>query len=71
MNSYADGLPYDTIWDGYCAGMISTVRLTELMRRDEVFAAWCRRKVKAIRQRIEEANKSGELVSTGDEQWHS
>lgn len=56
MNTYADELSYVDRWDAYCTGMISTHTLLDMIKRDEVFAQWCKRKVQAIRKRVEEAN---------------
>lgn len=58
MNAYAEHLTYDDVWDAYCAGMVSTTTLVEMMRRDEVFAAWCKRRVQQIRKKVEQANKA-------------
>lgn len=65
VNAYADQLSYAERWDAYCAGMISTTTLTDLMRRDEVFARWCQRKVREIRKRVEQAN--GKEAEAADE----
>lgn len=53
-------LTYDDVWQGYCDGTVSTVVLVAMMRRDEVFAAWCRRKVQAIHDRVKGTNRTAD-----------
>ena len=57
MNNYADRLTYQEAWDGFCAGMVSATAIIERVKRDELFAHWCKRKVIETRKRIEVANQ--------------
>ena len=43
-------LTYEDIWDQYANGTLSTCVLTRLLRDDEVFAAWCKRKVDELKK---------------------
>lgn len=66
MTRYPNHLTYDDCWDAYCTGMMSTTTLTDLIRRDEVFAAWCKRKVQDIRKRVEQANGKAEAEAADE-----
>ena len=41
---------YQDIWDDYANGRLSTSVLRALLETDEVFAAWCKRKVDELRR---------------------
>ena len=42
---------YQDVWDQYAAGKLSTTVLRKLLDEDEVFRAWCMRRVRTERER--------------------
>ena len=53
------GPTYDDLWAQYHAGTLSTSVLIALIRSDEVFAAYCKRMVRCMREARDAAVKSG------------
>ena len=44
------GPTYQELWDQYHAGRMSTCVLRELLRTDQVFTAFCKAKLRALRK---------------------
>ena len=52
------GPTYDQLWAQYHEGRLSTSVLISLMKSDEVFAAYCKRMVRAMRAMRDDAVRS-------------
>lgn len=49
---------YADLWDSFASGQMSTTVMVSLLRSDEVFAAYCIRRARLIREEHERRNRS-------------